>query len=113
MKTFCTFLGLLLLAGCGEDTGGLTGRRAVYPALDESPPPPAPASPPGETPAAMKPDTPTVEVVEDSWMQRQLQMAEQIKRMREYAAQASPGDPAAMTEKEIEAFSKRGDPVIY
>ena len=46
-------------------------------------------------------------------MQRQLQMEEQVKRLRAYAAKAGPDDPFALTEKQIEAFSKREDPIIY
>ena len=60
-----------------------------------------------------KPVAPPVEIAEDGWVQRQLQKAEQVKRLREYAAKAGPDDPFALTEKEIDEFSKREDVLFY
>jgi hypothetical protein len=39
-------------------------------------------------------------------------MDEQVKHLREYAAQAESDDPFALTEKDIEEFSKRGNPLM-
>lgn len=106
MKAAYFMIGMMLLAGCGADDARQAERRVVYPALDESPPPQAPAADASEQPVA-KTDDPPAEIVREGWVQRQVQKAEQVKQLREYAAKAEPDDPFAMTEKEIEAFSKR------
>ncbi len=64
------------------------------------------ASSPGPDPApvANALDNP---VVKDMMLQRQ------VCRMKDYAAQAGPGDPFSMTSEEIEEFRKHGDPVVW
>jgi len=108
MKTFCFCLSLLLLAGCGERDVRQSKSRGVYPALDESPPPPLlpDSGSSGQPEAVPEPKAPSAEVVEDGWVPRQFRKEEQLKRLREYAAKAPPDDPFALTEKEIEALSK-------
>ncbi len=71
---------------------------------------PMPAS--NASPVPAKPDEPHVTIAPEGWVQRQLQMEDQVRRLREYAAKADPDDPFALTEKEIEEFAKRGNPVI-
>ncbi|NLG00610.1 MAG: hypothetical protein GX565_10725 [Lentisphaerae bacterium] len=107
-------LGLaLLLAGCGEG-GSPVGARNVYPALNESPPPPMPriAESPGDPPAATS-AAPRNVVMEDSWMQRHSQKEEMSKSMRDYAARAGPDDPFALSEERIKALEAQDDCVIY
>ena len=115
MRTLLFCLGLLLLAGCGKDDAGQPVPRVLYPALNESPPPPAPpmqtASDSSEQPLA-KPEAPPSVITPDSTFQRETDKLDVLKSLREYAAKAHPGDPFAMTGKEIEAFSKLENPVI-
>ncbi|MDZ4199261.1 MAG: hypothetical protein U1E27_08255 [Kiritimatiellia bacterium] len=46
-------------------------------------------------------------------MDRHRLMMEQVTRMREYAGLASPDDPFALTEEQIEEFQRQGDPIIW
>jgi len=115
MKNGFCFLGLLvLLTGCGDSDVHPAEALGVYPALNESPPPPLlPVSDsPGQSSTSQA--SPPVEVINrDGWEHRQSEMADQVRRLREYAAKAKPGDPFALTEKQIEEFSKRDDAKIY
>lgn len=49
----------------------------------------------------------------ESPMDRHRLMMEQVTRMREYAGLASPDDPFALTEEQIEEFQRQGDPIIW
>ena len=60
-----------------------------------------------------KTDDPPAEIVREGWVQRQVQKAEQVRQLRENAAKAGPHDPFALTEKQIEEFSKRDDCEIF
>ena len=115
MKTILFSVGMLLLAGCGNDDVAQPTPRVVYPALNESPPPPPPqqpsASETAEQPLAES-EGPPSEITPDSAFQRETEKVEQVKRLREYAAKAAPDAPFAMTEQEIEAFSELEDPVV-
>lgn len=102
---------VLLLAGCGKDDVVQPKPRLVYPALNESPPPLPPASDAAVQPQS-EPAPPPAEVREDSAFQWESDKADLVKSLREYAAQARPGDPFALTEKEIEELSKSENPVI-
>ena len=56
-----------------------------------------------------------VEVVQAEavgWLQRQAENAEQLARLREYAAKAAPDDPFALSEKRLEELAKRQDLII-
>jgi hypothetical protein len=122
MKLFFCLLGLLVLAGCGDErVVRQPTRRVVYPALNESPPPPPPPMPTpphppmpvsNASPVPAKPDEPHVTIAPEGWVQQHLQMEEQVRRLREYAAKADPDDPFALTEQEIEEFAKRGNPLM-
>ena len=106
-------LGLLLLSGCGRGDNVAAALPDDLPAVsliaslsqEEVPPPPPDSDVFSEEPSVM-PQVPPGEILGDSWMDRQRQKAELLKGLREYAAGAAPGDPAALTEKEIEALSK-------
>jgi len=114
MKTQLICVGLLLLAGCGQNDGRQPSSRIVYPALNESPLPPPP--PVANTTTAgqllAKPADPPAEVRVDSEYQKEGDKLDLVKRLREYAAKAAPGDPFALTEKEIDALSKLDNPVF-
>jgi hypothetical protein len=112
MKTVLFCLGMLLLSGCERDDVSQSKPRVYYPALNESPPPPPPPSSDTSEQPLAEPDAPSSEITGDSGFQRETEKADQVKRLREYAAKADPGDPFAMTEKEIEAFSKLENPVL-
>lgn len=56
---------------------------------------------------------PPAEVTGDSWMQREADKAEVVKRLRAYAAQADPDDPLALSEKRLEELLKSDDLVLY
>jgi len=115
MKFLLFCLGLALLSGCGAGDERQTGRRVIYPALNESPPPPMRADPrfpelPVEKTASQATD---IGAVEDSFMQRQVQKEELLKSMRNYAAKAAPGDPFALTKEEIDKLSKVDGLLVY
>ena len=112
MKTLFFCLGMLLLAGCGRDDVGQPTPRVLYPALNESPPPPSPTvSDTSEQPLA-KPAPPPAEITLESEYQRETYKVDLLKSLREYAAKARPGDPFALAEKEIEELSKRDEIII-
>lgn len=113
MRTIVSsLLGMMtLLAGCGEGGVRQPKPRDALPALNESPPA-VPVSQLSGWPSAQTQDIPA-EITGDGWVQRQVQMEEQVKSLRAYAAAADPDDPFALSEKRIEAFSKLDDPVVY
>lgn len=115
MKNVFICLGLLaLFTGCGKGDARPPGVLGVYPALNESPPPLLLSVPDSSGPSSAESvDSPARVITGDGWMQRQTEMAEQVKRLRAYAAQAKPGDPAALTEEQIRAFSKLDNPRMY
>ena len=113
MKTCCYLLGIMLLSGCGEGDVHTPENSRTPPVLSEEQPPPSPVSDDDGQPAEVDRDNPPAMITEDGWVQRQLQMDEQVRSLREYAAKADPDDPFAMTEAEIEAFSKLDNPVAY
>jgi len=112
MRASLLLVGVMLAAGCGDSADRQPKPRVVYPALNESPPPPSPGED-AEEASEVAPSDPPAEVNEEGWFQRQAQMDEQIQRLRDYAARAEPDDPFALTEKEISELSKRDELVIY
>lgn len=115
MRTFLFFISLLLLAGCGDEAAkaGPSDRPNIFAGLAEAPPPPAPDSDVISEEPTCTPKAPLVVITEDSWMARQRRKEAQVQSMRDYAAKAAPDDPFALTEKQIEEFSKLDNPVIY
>ncbi len=116
MKKVLFSLGMFLLAGCGKDVVRQPlVPRVAYPALNESPPPPPPplSATDAQAQPSAEPEGPPAVIAGEGWVQRQVQMEDQVKRLREYAAKAGPGDPFALTEKEIEAYAKRDESVSY
>jgi hypothetical protein len=106
---------MLLLAGCGKDNAGQPVPRVTYPALNESPPPPAPPMPTVSDSAeqpVVKPEAPPSVITPDSAFQRETEKLDVLKSLREYAAKAHPGAPFALTEKELEDLSKRDEIII-
>lgn len=107
------FVGLCLLVGCGREHKRAGLPRAVGEVeerrVDEEP---LEAVPIRELVFTPRPDPPAEITEEKSWPQRQAELAEQLNRLREYAAQAEPDDPFAMTEERIEELAKREDLVI-
>lgn len=101
----------LAAAGCGFSSGTSAGR---YPALDESPPPPAPPAEAlvEEVPAAPETAEPPSVIAEDSWSRRQREREELVSGLRKYAAEAGPDDPFALTEEQIQALAAREDVII-
>lgn len=116
MNALTVCLGLLLLAGCGKDAVVQSAApRLVYPALNESPPPPALSLPPSSATAGQpqaEPVGPPAEIKEDSAFQREIDKIDLANSLQEYAAKARPGDPFALTKREIEELSKCENPVI-
>lgn len=107
---------LLLAGGCDQGSVRPPARRGhPYPAMNEAPPPAPPPLPASrkldEVDPSPSKDPPAV--VLDDFQLRERLMDEQVKTMREYAAQADPDDPFAMSEEEIEAFRKKGDPFVF
>jgi hypothetical protein len=102
---------VLLLTGCGEAERRQDGPRAVFPALNVSPPPPMlPAEEPsGSKPQPVAPAAPPAAIAEEGWVQRQVRKEEQIKQLRAYAASADPDDPFAMTGERIKALEAGDD----
>lgn len=117
MKTLYRYGVLFLLFGCGAEAPRQSEERLTYPALNESPPPPSPEPPPR---TGLQPDaipqppatTPSI-ITSDRWIDRKDEHEKLIKSLREYSAKAAPGDPFALTEKEIIELSKREDVRIY
>ncbi|MEI7948224.1 MAG: hypothetical protein WCJ02_16095 [bacterium] len=113
MKTLYRYWVLLLLLGCGAEAPRQPDRRIYYPALNESPPPPSPELPPcSEAQPDMIPNRPATTpsiITSDRWIDRMDEHEKLIKSLREYSAKAAPGDPFALTEKEIIELSKRED----
>jgi len=117
MRTLYHYWVLLLLFGCGAEAPRQTERRIYYPALNESPPPPSPEPMPRaeaqpEVISKQPSATPSV-ITSDRWIDRKDEHDKLIKSLREYSAKAAPGDPFALTEKEIIELSKREDVRIY
>lgn len=111
---FATLL-LLPLYGCQREPERASRTRTGYPALDESPPP---RCPPAPTVSAGKAEAEAADSMSraagpDDFMQRERLQEQQVRSMREYAAQADPDDPFAMSEERIEAFRKEGIPVVF
>ena len=108
MKILFLALCLLCVAGCGQRQTPPPKPRVVYPALNESPPPPMPPEPdrPAEDREAPVLEAPIGREVADDLLERQLRKEEQIKGLREYAAKAAPDDPFALSKQEIDALSK-------
>lgn len=78
----------------------------------------SPTSSTGNVPAtaftqhSREPEPPSTVIMGDSSFDREMEKMDQVKRMREYAAHADPDDPFALTEEEIEVFSKLDNPII-
>lgn len=105
MKILFLALCLLCVAGCGQRQTPPPKPRVVYPALNESPPPPMPPDPaPVEESVVV--ETPIGQEVVDDLLERQLRKEDQIKGLRDYAAKAAPDDPFALTKQEIDDLSK-------
>ncbi len=110
-------LAVVVLVGCGRRESGARVKaspRIAYPPLDASPPPRMPGeSESAEVSAKTDQNDGWIERVEDSWMERQVSIQEQIRGLREYAAQADPDDPFALTEAEIDALAENVDSRIH
>ncbi|NLE42992.1 MAG: hypothetical protein GX615_14365 [Lentisphaerae bacterium] len=110
----CALL-FLLFAGC--DRGEPRRKTAVYPALDESPPPPMPEEEVvlGEVEDAdEEPESGyAVEETGGGWVDQAARSQEQIQGLRRQAAQAAPDDPFALSEERIDALSKQHDVILY
>ena len=108
MKILFLALCLLCVTGCGQRHAPPPKSRLVYPALNESPPPPMPPEPVRSAEDTVAPvlEASVGREVSDDLLERQLQKEEQIKGLREYAAKAAPDDPFALSKQEIDALSK-------
>jgi|694.fasta_scaffold35483_5 hypothetical protein len=106
------------VSGCGDGESLPCPRRSAYPPLNASPPPPPPPLKPAENRVAPVnrlpvPDTGVTAVSEDQIRYRKrMDLTEQIERLRQYSAKATPGDPFALTEKEIMDMEQQGEPGI-
>ena len=105
MKILILVLCFLCVAGCGQRQVPPPKPRVVYPALNESPPPPMPPDP-APVEEAVVVETPVGREVPDDLLERQLRKEDQIKGLRDYAAKAAPDDPFALSKQEIDALSK-------
>jgi hypothetical protein len=85
-------------------------------------PVPAPEAPPAQ-PAAdaagqagqavFYQSDPPARVAGDGWLERETRKTEQIRSLRDYAAQAAPGDPFALSEERIKELEKLDGLVIH
>ncbi len=112
IRYFC--LGILLCAGCREDPAPRTESRAVDPELIDAPA----TSPASGTNRVFKTllkravAEPPSEITGGGALQQEMEKMDQVRRLREYANQADPDDPFALTEKEIEEFSLQDDTFV-
>lgn len=113
MKILFLMLAISLLVGCGgESTPASVAKAAyAYPALNESSLPPAPPQAKGpDDPIPPEPPAIPMELTDNGGLQMEIEKMELIEHLRAYAAQAGPDDPFAMTEEDIEEFSKLDNP---
>ncbi len=91
--------------------------EAPSPAIPESASTPTtqtPSEPDAVPPELMHPEPPSeLSDPADDPSERRRLVNEQAKRMYEYAANAGADDPFSMTQEQIEAFRKRGDPTLW
>ncbi len=110
----CALL-FLLFVGC--DRGEPRRKTAVYPALDESPPPPMPeesmASGGAEASDEASASGYAVEETGGGWVDQAVRSQEQIQGLRRQASQAAPDDPFALSEEAIDALSKQHGVILY
>ncbi len=110
MKRSLFCLTVLMLAGCSRE---LSSTGAVYPALDQSPPPVPVAASSAPLSDTASDRQPLAVITAESGIQRRIQMEEQIESLRAYAEKAPPGDPFALTKEELDALSKLDNLVIF
>jgi len=114
MKTLlCCLLGMLLL-GCAREASPTAEKRLIYPALNESPPPPAPPVPKevSTQPWGITETLPSV-ITGERWIDDKAQTDDMVNRLRAYSEKADPDDPFALKESEIQKLSEQEGIRIY
>lgn len=110
MKRFF-LVSFCMLIGCGREAQRSDRPNSAADTPSEAVPLPD-SAPVRELSFARPPDPPAEITDEKSWPQRQADNAEQLQRLRDYAAKAAPDDPFALSEKRIEELAKRQDLII-
>lgn len=106
--------GVLLIVGAALALRRPAAIENVKPAPRAAPlpPPPMPAAAEFAAPRIVA-DPGEIKAASMTAEERILLLDEQVRRLREYAAQYGPDDPFSLTEEQIEAFRKAGDPIVW